>query len=170
MGQTTDHFQKLVRLNRRLRGPGGCPWDRSQTFATLLPHLVEETWEVFCASKSRRRAHMRDELGDVLYTVIFLTIVAEEAGWFTLSDVLRQTHRKMVRRHPHVFKGRRAHTKEEAYASWQRAKQQERRRGAPHPPKFREQLWADWERLRRQHAANGSRRAASARSARSSSQ
>lgn len=158
LGQTPDDFGDLVKLARRLRGPRGCPWDRAQTFPSLLPHLVEETWEVFCASKSRRRAHLRDELGDVLYTVVFLTLLAEEAGWFTLPQVLQQTRRKMIRRHPHVFKTRRAHTAEEAYAAWQRSKRNERRRSASPPPKFRDELIATWERMRRETTGRPSAR------------
>jgi|GEM_PF-5027450 len=78
-------FGALVETARRLQAPGGCPWDRAQTVRTLLPHLIEETWEVFVSSRTRDRDHLREELGDVLYTVVFLTLLAEREGWFDLT-------------------------------------------------------------------------------------
>ena len=139
----TQAFRALLRTARRLQGPGGCPWDRAQTLQTLVPHLIEETWEVFCAARQRRRAPLREELGDVLYTVIFLSLLAERQGWFTLGDVLSATDSKMRRRHPHVFGRKQAHTPEEAYAHWQTAKRQEKR-SRHSPAKMRPLLIALW--------------------------
>jgi len=127
-----DAFWDLVAIAKRLQAPGGCPWDRAQTVQSLLPHLVEEAWEVFCAQRRRRRAELQEELGDVLYTTLFLTLIAERQGWFTLRALLQRTRRKMVRRHPHVFGTTpRARTAEEAYRHWQVAKRRER---AERPP------------------------------------
>ena len=126
---STDPFWNLVAIATRLHGPGGCPWDRAQTVRSLLPHLIEETWEVFCAQRKRNRAELQEELGDVLYTVIFLTLLAERQGWFNLEKVLLSVQEKMVRRHPHVFGKKQARSAQEAYAHWQEAKRQETRRG-----------------------------------------
>lgn len=125
-----DPFWDLVATAQRLQRPRGCPWDRAQTVQSLLPHLVEEVWEVFCAVRQRRRAHLEEELGDVLYTVVFLALVAERQGWFDLKTLLAKTQQKMIRRHPHVFGTKRARSPDEAYAHWQRVKRRERPGGA----------------------------------------
>lgn len=150
---TDDPFWDLVAIARRLQGPGGCPWDRAQTVRSLLPHLVEEVWEVFCAARKRSRAELQEELGDVLYTVVFLTLLAERQGWFDLKTLLRKTRRKMIRRHPHVFGTKRAATAREAYAHWQAVKRRERPRGRSSLKELRGVLLAFWESLRlQQHA------------------
>ena len=143
----SDPFWSLVQTSRRLNAPGGCPWDRAQTVSSLVPHLIEEVWEVFCASRSRNRSHLQEELGDVLYTVIFLTALAEQQQWFTLNALLRNTRRKMERRHPHVFHTKRAATPDDAYRYWQEAKRRERGRKSS-APKIRPVLVELWERLR----------------------
>jgi len=130
----SDSFRNLVETAKVLQGPGGCPWDRTQTVGSLLPHLLEEAWEVWCAGRSRRRAELREELGDVLYTVLFLALVAERRHWFDLDTLLNQTAEKMVRRHPHVFGRERARSPEEAYRFWQEEKRRERvRANRPRP-------------------------------------
>ena len=129
-----DPFWDLVHTARALNAPGGCPWDQAQTVQSLLPHLIEETWEVFCAATMRQRTHLQEELGDVLYTVLFMTILAEQRGWFTLDGLLAKTRRKMERRHPYVFHTKRATTPEEAYRHWQEAKRRERPRKKPQHP------------------------------------
>jgi uncharacterized protein YabN with tetrapyrrole methylase and pyrophosphatase domain len=116
-----DAFTALVAVARRLQAPGGCAWDRAQTVDSLLPYLIEETWEVFEAIRRRRRAALPEELGDVLYTVLFLTLIAERRGWFRLEHLLQATRRKMIRRHPHVFGNAPAPTPETALvAAWDR--------------------------------------------------
>lgn len=110
-----DPFWDLVATAKRLQAPGGCAWDRAQTLQSLVPHLIEETWEVFEAVRSRRPRHLQEELGDVLYTVLFLALIAERRGFADLRTLLDATRRKMVRRHPHVFGTRYAATPRDAY-------------------------------------------------------
>src|ERR1700723_4664936 len=98
-----EWFAKLVALQARLRAPNGCPWDREQTHASLRKFLIEETYEVLDAMESGDAHHFSSELGDLLLQVIFHSILAEETGAFTISDVIESIHSKMVRRHPHVF-------------------------------------------------------------------
>ena len=143
----TDPFWDLVATARRLQAPGGCAWDRAQTIQSLLPYLVEETWEVFETVRSRRHRALPEELGDVLYTVLFMALKAERQGRGSLEQLLTQTRRKMVRRHPHVFGNGRAGSPAAAYRSWQASKRRERPR-APSPSKaFRERLVAHWDRV-----------------------
>ena len=113
---------------------------------SLLPHLIEEVWEVFCAATRQHRADLQEELGDVLYTVVFLTVLAERQGWFDLNSLLVDTRRKMVDRHPHVFGRKRARTAGEAYAHWQAAKRREGLRSGS-PAQIRPLLVALWEAL-----------------------
>lgn len=130
MGQTftksRDPFWSLVETAKRLQGRGGCPWDRAQTVHSLMPYLVEETWEVFDAVRAKRRRAFQEELGDVLYTVLFLALVGQRLGWCHLRALLRSTEEKMIRRHPHVFGGRTATTPRQAYSHWQAVKRTER--------------------------------------------
>ena len=148
MGQTRDAFWGLVRLSRRLQEPNGCAWDRAQTVPSLFPHLIEEVWEAFAALQEDRQEDLRDELGDVFYTCIFLALLAEREGWFTLEELLNESRRKMIRRHPHVFGSATAATAEEAYAHWKRSKGQEtRRRRGTIPKKLRTLMVELWGRL-----------------------
>jgi ATP diphosphatase len=87
----------------RLRGPGGCPWDREQTFDTIKRHTLEETYEVFDAIERRAWPDLKDELGDLLLQVLFYAQMAAEAGYFDIGDVAANLNAKLVRRHPHVF-------------------------------------------------------------------
>ena len=142
-------FRELVSTAKRLQAPGGCPWDRAQTVRSLFPHLVEETWEAFAAHRGRNRESLRDELGDVLYTVLFLALLAERDGQFRLVDMLRAVREKMVRRHPHVFSASSAGTPQEAYQQWQQIKNRERSSGDPRvrSKQLRPLLVASWELL-----------------------
>src|SRR5512138_2261189 len=101
--QAAEAFTRLVDIMARLRGPGGCPWDREQTPETLRPYLVEEVYEVLEAIDGGDPAAVRDELGDLLLQVVFQSQLAAEAGRFTIADVARAIADKLVRRHPHVF-------------------------------------------------------------------
>src|SRR5438045_4969386 len=100
-------FNDLVALMARLRrAPDGCPWDREQTYATLAPMLLEEAYEAFEAVEEAREGRfgeLRDELGDLLFQIVFYAQVASEQGDFSIDDVTSAIHAKMVRRHPHVF-------------------------------------------------------------------
>jgi len=96
-------FQEAVAIMARLRAPGGCPWDREQTFASIRKYTLEETWEVLDAIERENWADLADELGDLLLQVLFYAEMADEAGHFSIRDVLTGLNRKLVRRHPHVF-------------------------------------------------------------------
>src|ERR671936_542232 len=96
----------LLELMARLRDPGnGCPWDREQTFATIAPFTIEEAYEVADAIDREDPQQLRDELGDLLFQIVFHSRMAQERGWFDFSDVATSIHDKLVRRHPHVFAG-----------------------------------------------------------------
>src|ERR1700683_5329816 len=122
-------FEKLVALQARLRGPDGCPWDREQTHATLRKYLIEETYEVLDAMESGDPRKFSGELGDLLLQVVFHSILAEESGGFTISDVIESVHTKMVRRHPHVFGTAKAGTSAAVLKSWEQIKAEERAAG-----------------------------------------
>src|SRR3954468_11156038 len=96
-------FQESVSIMARLRAPGGCPWDREQTFDTIRKYTLEEAYEVFDAIERRDFPHLAEELGDLLLQVLFYAEMAANEGHFTISDVLDHLNRKLVRRHPHVF-------------------------------------------------------------------
>jgi MazG family protein len=96
-------LQRLLDIMRRLRGPEGCPWDREQTFATVAPFTIEEAYEVADAAERNDVPHLKDELGDLLFQVVFHAQIAAEAGYFTFDDVVTAISDKLVRRHPYVF-------------------------------------------------------------------
>jgi MazG family protein len=112
---------------RRLRDPsGGCPWDLQQTFATIAPYTIEEAYEVADAIESGDATHLRDELGDLLFQVVFHARMAEERGWFDFDAVAGAIHDKLVRRHPHVFEGTEFATDADRSANWEDQKARER--------------------------------------------
>lgn len=124
------NFQDLVALMARLRSPGGCPWDREQTYATLAPMLVEEAYEAFESvedAREGRPAGLCEELGDLLFQIVFYAQVAAERGDFTIDDVTAQVHAKMVRRHPHVFGDVVVRDNEELLRNWEASKAEEKR-------------------------------------------
>ena len=111
----------------RLRGPGGCPWDREQTFDSIKRHTLEETYEVFDAIERRAWPELRDELGDLLLQVLFYAQMAGEAGYFTLEDVAEALTGKLIRRHPHIFGDVEATDSEAVLRNWEQIKRAERR-------------------------------------------
>lgn len=114
----------------RLRSPNGCPWDREQTYATLAPMLLEEAYEAFEAVEEAREGKpdgLRDELGDLLFQIVFYAQVARERGEFTIDDVTTAIHDKMVRRHPHVFGDVTADDSATVLLNWETMKAEERR-------------------------------------------
>jgi len=121
-----EWFSKLVALQARLRGPGGCPWDREQTHRSLRKYLLEETYEVLDAMDSPDSRKFSGELGDLLLQVVFHSNIAADAGLFTISDVIESVHGKMVRRHPHVFGKVVASTPAEVLKNWEQLKAEER--------------------------------------------
>ncbi|MDQ1560140.1 MAG: nucleoside triphosphate diphosphatase [Pyrinomonadaceae bacterium] len=123
-------FNDLVALMATLRSPGGCPWDREQTYATLAPMLLEEAYEAFEAVEEAREGRpeeLRGELGDLLFQIVFYAQVAAERGEFTIDDVVEAIHAKMVRRHPHVFAGESAADSAEVLRNWEAIKAEEKR-------------------------------------------
>ncbi len=117
----------LLEVMRRLRDPqAGCPWDRQQTFESIAPHTLEEAFEVVDAIERRDLAALRDELGDLLWQVVFHARLAEEQGVFAFGDVATAIADKLRRRHPHVFAGTRHATAADQQADWERLKAEER--------------------------------------------
>ena len=121
-----EWFEKLAAVQARLRAPDGCPWDREQTHASLRTYLIEETYEVLEALESGDDAKFAEEMGDLLLQIVFHSQIAKEEGRFTVSDVIREIHDKMVRRHPHVFGEKRAKDSAEVLRNWEQLKKEER--------------------------------------------
>ena len=96
-------MREAIAIMARLRAPGGCPWDREQTFDSIKPYTLEETYEVFDAIERRAWPDLKDELGDLLLQVLFYAQMASEAGYFTIQDVASNLNAKLIRRHPHIF-------------------------------------------------------------------
>jgi len=121
---TSPHpeLDELIAVLERLRAPGGCVWDREQTHGSLVQYLVEETFELVEAIEVGDRDELLEELGDVLYQVIFHADIAAEAGWFTLEDVAAHMRQKMVARHPHVFGDVTVETSADVVATWESVK------------------------------------------------
>jgi len=119
-------FERFCELIARLRGPGGCPWDREQTHASLKAMTIEEAYEVLEAI-DHGDEELAGELGDLLLQVVFHSQIAREGGRFTIADVIDRVSAKMVRRHPHVFAGHDADTPEKVLRTWEAMKRQERR-------------------------------------------
>src|SRR6267143_740421 len=115
-----DSFLRLVDLMARLRGPGGCPWDREQSPESLRPYVIEEAYEVVEAIERGDPDALRDELGDLLLQVVFQSQLAAEAGRFAIAD-------KLVRRHPHVFGDVEVRDADEVMRNWRRIKAEEQR-------------------------------------------
>lgn len=121
----------LLELMARLRDPvSGCPWDREQTFTTIAPYTIEESYEVADAIERNDPQQLRDELGDLLFQIVFHARMAQERGWFDFADVAGAIHEKLVRRHPHVFAGAPAGGPESQARSWEALKARERAESA----------------------------------------
>ncbi len=123
-------FDDLVQLMEKLRSPGGCPWDREQNYATLAPMLLEEAYEAFEAVEEAREGNpdeLRDELGDLLFQIVFYAQVAKEQNHFAIDGVIEAIHSKMVRRHPHVFGDITAEDSATVLRNWEAMKKEERR-------------------------------------------
>jgi nucleoside triphosphate diphosphatase len=119
--------QRAAELMARLRGPGGCPWDREQTFDTIKRHTLEETYEVFDAIERRAWPDLKDELGDLLLQVLFYAQMADEEGHFTLRDVAENLNAKLVRRHPHIFGDVEATDADAVLRNWEQIKAEEKK-------------------------------------------
>ncbi len=119
-------FERLHQLELRLRGPGGCPWDADQTIETLKPNLLEETYEVLEAHSSGDPQEFREELGDLLYVLLFIAVIAEEEKLFSVKELLDGAYDKIYRRHPHVFGDAAAASSDDAKRVWEEVKKEER--------------------------------------------
>jgi len=129
-GPSRDIAQ-LLEIMRRLRGPEGCPWDRAQSFDTIAPYTVEEAYEVAASIEDRDYKSLPDELGDLLFQVVFHARMAEELGLFDFGDVVLAVTGKMIRRHPHVFgEAGAAHDPHSQKLAWEELKAQERQEKA----------------------------------------
>ncbi len=129
MIDSPDAARQLARLRaimHRLRAPGGCPWDAEQSHASLVPNLIEETYETVDTIQRDDFEHLKEELGDLLLQVIFHSELAEEAGRFNLDDVARGISDKLVRRHPHVFARSEAATSDAVLQQWDQIKRAEK--------------------------------------------
>jgi MazG family protein len=126
-GKTTgEKFERAVAIMHKLRAPGGCPWDREQTFDTIKPFTIEETYEVIEAIEKRDWNELPGELGDLLLQVLFYAEMAEEDRKFSIDDVLDRLSHKLISRHPHVFADVSAETPQEVLRNWEAIKSQER--------------------------------------------
>ena len=130
--RAADEFLRLVEIMRRLRGPGGCPWDHEQTIHSLRGFVLEETYEVLDAIDRSDHDALRGEIGDFIFEGVFLARIEEDEGRFTIADSLRAISEKLIRRHPHVFgesaEGRpRADTPGKVVEQWEQIKAREQR-------------------------------------------
>ena len=126
MESTHPQLENLIAVMHQLRAPGGCAWDREQTHESLVQYLIEETYELVDAIETGDRDEMVEELGDVLYQVLFHSDIAEEEGRFTLEDVAEHMANKMIGRHPHVFGDVVADTPDAVMANWETLKSVEK--------------------------------------------
>ncbi len=125
---TGERFERAVAIMDRLRAPGGCPWDREQTFDSIKPYTLEETYEVLEAIDNRDWNELAGELGDLLLQVLFYSEMAKEQGSFSIDDVLERLATKLVDRHPHVFGEVKAETSAEVMRNWEALKAEERKK------------------------------------------
>ncbi len=130
-------FEDLVEISKYLRSPKGCPWDRKQTLDTLKSYMVEEAYEVVEAIERKDMEELVEELGDLLYQVIFASQISDEEGRFSINDVTNRLYYKLIRRHPHVFGENKAKDAEEAVQRWhgEKMKEKTRKRKLLHTPR-----------------------------------
>jgi MazG family protein len=128
MSTTGERFERAVAIMERLRAPGGCPWDREQTFDSIKPYTLEETYEVLEAIDNRDWDELPGELGDLLLQVLFYSEMAKEQGSFSIDDVLDRLSGKLVDRHPHVFGDTKADTSAEVKRNREALKVEERKK------------------------------------------
>ncbi len=121
-GTLCGEIEALVSLMRILREPGGCPWDRKQTYKSLRPYLLEETYEVIDCIDKENYDNLREELGDLLLQIVFQAQIASEEGRFTFIDNIRAIREKLIQRHPHVFGEVKLDTAQQVRDQWERIK------------------------------------------------
>ena len=125
---TGERFERAVAIMEKLRAPGGCPWDREQTFDSIKPYTLEETYEVLEAIDNRDWDELSGELGDLLLQVLFYSVMAKEQGSFSVDEVLEKLAAKLIGRHPHVFGDVQAETSSEVIRNWEAIKAEEKKR------------------------------------------
>ena len=130
----TGRMRELLLIMARLRAPDGCSWDRQQSFASIAPYTIEEAYEVADAAERGEMQHLKDELGDLLFQVVFHAEIAREAGQFDFDEVAGAKCDKLLRRHPHVFAASGPLTSAAQSAAWEHIKAQERAAAAVTPP------------------------------------
>jgi MazG family protein len=128
MSTTGERFERAVAIMDRLRAAGGCPWDREQTFDSIKPYTLEETYEVLEAIDNRNWNELAGELGDLLLQILFYCEMAKEQGSFSIDDVLERLATKLIDRHPHVFGDVQANTSAEVKRNWEALKAEERKK------------------------------------------
>ena len=128
MPTTGERFERAVSIMARLRGPGGCPWDREQTFDSIKPYTLEETYEVLEAIDNRDWDELSSELGDLLLQVLFYAQMAQEEDTFSIDQVLDRLSQKLVDRHPHVFGDVKAETSSDVLRNWEALKAEEKKK------------------------------------------
>src|SRR6202142_4644623 len=128
MSTTGERFERAVAIMERLGAPGGCPWDREQTFDSIKPYTLEETYEVIEAIDNRDWDELTGELGDLLLQVLFYSQMAKDQGTFSIDEVLDRLSSKLVDRHPHVFGDVKAETSSEVLQNWQALKAEEKKK------------------------------------------
>jgi len=126
MNETLDSFCKLIKIVDTLMGDNGCPWDKVQTRESLKPYLVEETYEVLEALDANDPEKIKDELGDLLYQILFHSKISSLKDEFDFRDVINNLSEKMVRRHPHVFKEGELNTPDQVVEQWEEIKKNEK--------------------------------------------
>src|ERR1700680_1525831 len=128
MPTTGERFERAVSIMARLRGPGGCPWDREQTFDSIKPYTLEETYEVLEAIDNRDWKELAGELGDLLLQVLFYAQMAKEQDTFSIDEVIDRLSDKLVDRHPHVFGDVKAETSSDVLRNWAVLKAEEKKK------------------------------------------
>ena len=128
MSDTTGKFEELVKIVQRLRAPDGCPWDREQTNASLLPFFLEEVYEMIESVDNENWPELKEEVGDLLLHAVLQAVIAAENDHFTIEGSIKNINEKLVRRHPHVFGDAQADTTFQAKQNWEAAKHEEKNR------------------------------------------
>jgi len=136
LDRSADPFRRLVAIMARLRGEGGCPWDREQTHESLIPYIIEEAYEVKEAIEKNDIEGMREELGDLLLQIVFHAQLAREEGRFDIDDVLRTICEKLIHRHPHVFGEVEVASAAEVLHNWEQIKAEEKRERGKDPSRL----------------------------------
>jgi tetrapyrrole methylase family protein/MazG family protein len=119
------HFEELIKIVEKLRGPEGCPWDKEQTRESLKPFLIEELYELLDALDENNSEGIKEELGDMLFQIVLHCQLSKEQGFFDINDVIENITRKMIRRHPHVFGSKNFKTTKEVMTWWEEHKKKE---------------------------------------------